>query len=50
MSCVPDYMPRQRDINGKMRAILINWLIEVSAVLINWLIEVFGVFFIYAHW
>nr|ADE77085.1 unknown [Picea sitchensis] len=29
MSCVPDYMPRQRDINGKMRAILINWLIEV---------------------
>jgi hypothetical protein len=29
MSCVPDYMPRQREINAKMRAVLINWLIEV---------------------
>lgn len=29
MSCVPDYMPRQQEINGKMRAVLINWLIEV---------------------
>lgn len=29
MSCVPDYMPRQQEINPKMRAVLINWLIEV---------------------
>lgn len=29
MSCVPDYMPRQQEINAKMRAVLINWLIEV---------------------
>lgn len=29
-SCVPaDYMSRQADINEKMRAILIDWLIEV---------------------
>lgn len=29
-SCVPpNYMDRQSDINGKMRAILIDWLIEV---------------------
>ncbi|XP_057818332.1 G2/mitotic-specific cyclin S13-7 isoform X2 [Cryptomeria japonica] len=29
MSCVPDYMPTQVEINEKMRAILIDWLIEV---------------------
>lgn len=29
MSCVPDYMPIQLEITGKMRAVLINWLIEV---------------------
>jgi len=30
-SCVPpDYMCRQSDINEKMRAILIDWLIEVN--------------------
>lgn len=27
----PDYMTRQKDINGGMRAILIDWLIDVSA-------------------
>ena len=31
MSCVrPDYMSSQEDINEKMRAILIDWLIEVE--------------------
>lgn len=31
MSCVqPDYMSSQGDINEKMRAILIDWLIEVE--------------------
>lgn len=31
-SCVPaDYMTRQADINEKMRAILIDWLIEVHS-------------------
>lgn len=31
-SCVPaDYMSRQSDINEKMRAILIDWLIEVHS-------------------
>jgi hypothetical protein len=31
-SCVPaDYMSRQSDINEKMRAILVDWLIEVCA-------------------
>ena len=30
-SCVkPDYMSSQQDINAKMRAILIDWLIEVK--------------------
>jgi hypothetical protein len=30
-SCVrPDYMSSQQDINSKMRAILIDWLIEVQ--------------------
>eukprot|EP01018_Ginkgo_biloba_P028976 Gb_03506 [translate_table: standard] len=29
MSCVPDYMSAQSEINDKMRAILIDWLIEV---------------------
>jgi len=29
VSCVADYMPRQPEINAKMRAVLINWLIEV---------------------
>jgi hypothetical protein len=30
-SCVPlDYMSRQSDINENLRAILIDWLIEVS--------------------
>jgi len=29
MSCVPDYMPSQLEISDKMRAVLINWLIEV---------------------
>lgn len=35
MSCVPDYMPRQQEINPKMRAVLINWLIEVSNLLVT---------------
>lgn len=35
-SCVPaDYMSRQSDINEKMRAILIDWLIEVCTPLHN---------------
>jgi len=29
MSCVLDYIPSQREINGKMRTLLINWLIEL---------------------
>ena len=30
-SCVPpDYMSQQFDINEKMRAILIDWLVEVN--------------------
>eukprot|EP00929_Paragymnodinium_shiwhaense_P092517 TRINITY_DN5244_c0_g1_i1.p1 TRINITY_DN5244_c0_g1~~TRINITY_DN5244_c0_g1_i1.p1 ORF type:complete len:461 (-),score=108.22 TRINITY_DN5244_c0_g1_i1:181-1506(-) len=28
-TCQPEYMERQRDINSKMRAILIDWLVEV---------------------
>lgn len=33
MSCVrPDYMSSQEDINEKMRAILIDWLIEVETL------------------
>lgn len=35
-SCVPaDYMSRQADINEKMRAILIDWLIEVISIFGN---------------
>ncbi|XP_057818290.1 G2/mitotic-specific cyclin S13-7 isoform X2 [Cryptomeria japonica] len=29
MSCVPDYMPSQLDLAGEMRAMLIDWLVEV---------------------
>jgi hypothetical protein len=33
-SCVKsDYMSSQEDINAKMRAILIDWLIEVANIL-----------------
>ena len=38
-SCVPpNYMDRQPDINEKMRAILVDWLIEVilQALLISY--------------
>jgi hypothetical protein len=34
MSCVPDYMPSQPEISDKMRAVLINWLIEVSDLVV----------------
>jgi hypothetical protein len=36
MSCVrPVYMSMQEDINEKVRAILIDWLIEVERLALN---------------
>ncbi|KAH9316105.1 hypothetical protein KI387_024732, partial [Taxus chinensis] len=35
MSCVPDYMPSQLEINDKMRAILYDWLIEFTPSLLS---------------
>jgi cyclin B len=36
-SCVPlDYMAQQFDISDKMRAILIDWLIEVYSSTSQW--------------
>ncbi|KAH9315973.1 hypothetical protein KI387_024600, partial [Taxus chinensis] len=32
-SCVPDYMPSQSEITEEMRAIVIDWLIEVHTIL-----------------
>lgn len=45
LSCVsPNYMTQQFDINEKMRAILIDWLIEVR-ITTNFPKMVIGVFF-----
>lgn len=41
MRCVhPDYMSTQEDINEKMRAILIDWLIEVELFALNLLYHI----------
>jgi hypothetical protein len=44
-SCVrPDYMSSQGDINEKMRAILIDWLIEVEKLGNNGLSLLYGLY------